>query len=428
MDTKTHTRTRPTTDAATVLPRRAAIVGPTMRTRARLMVTVAFAVALPALVVGMVRIDSAETEGEHLAEVSRLTQLFRELRVRVLEARVATYRVEAEPSPDARRVLKVALDQVAREILDVEASLEGALSPEAPLSGELLAWTARDGGELLLSPNDPLRRVKESVAQARVALEPSLRVRTGAKPDGTMARRAHEGLFAAERDVSELVRHATVLGRERARRNADSISRAARDQLVLFLLLLSILPLLLVLGPSWMTAPVERLRGVARRIATGRGRELIPASDDEVGEVTRALKDALARLEESDQKKTHKIFEMKKLVRALLARLDEAVFVVGRGGQIDYVSERATDVLGGERHHLEGKALEDVCFSPKLTDLIGEVRSGDVVDAETPVELEPADGRVLRLLASLAGVQDQDGRVSRVVVVLHPDEREGEAT
>jgi PAS domain S-box-containing protein len=414
------TRTRQTTDTSTVLPRRAAIVGPSMRARARIMVVAAFAVALPALIVGMVRIDTAEAENQILTEVSSLTFVFRDLRQHIVEARLATYRLEAEPSPDARRALKISLDQLSREILDAEGVLEEILNtPSSPLAAAITSWTARDGDDALLPTMDPLRRVKETIAQARIALEPSLRARQGARPEGAQARRAHEGFLAAERDVNELVRQSMSLAHDRGRRNADSISRAARDQLVLFLLMLSIMPLLMTLGPSWMTAPVERLRGAARRIATGRGKELIPSSDDEVGEVTRALKEALTRLEESDQKKTHKIFEMKKLIRALLARLDEVVFVVGRGGQIDYVSERATRVLGSEKHHLEGKPLEDVCFSPLLVDSIDRVRSGNTADKDIPIVLEPADGRVLKMNASVVGVQDQDGRVSRVVVVLH---------
>jgi PAS domain S-box-containing protein len=414
------TRTRQTTDANTVLPRRAAIVGPSMRARARILVVAAFAIALPALIVGMLRIDAAESESQVLAEVSSLTIVFRELRVRILDARMATYRVEAEPTPDARRALKIALDQLAREILDAEGALEEILaSPTAPLAVALANWTANEGDDTPLAMTDPLRRVKENISQARVSLEPTLRIRQGARPEGALARRAHEGFQAAERDVVDLMRQATMLARDRARRNAESISRAARDQLVLFLLMLSIMPLLMTLGPSWMTAPVERLRGAARRIASGRGRELIPSSDDEVGEVTRALKDALTRLEESDQKKTHKIFEMKKLIRALLARLDEVVFVVGRAGQVDYVSDRATRVLGSEKHHLEGKPLEDVCFSPQLVDSIDRVRAGNTADKDIPIVLEPADGRVLNMSASVVGVQDQDGRVSRVVVVLH---------
>ncbi len=392
--------------------------GPSIRTRAQAMVTVAFVIALPALLIGVFRAADADGQSQVFLEAEQLADHGRLLQLDIQRARTALWRLEAEPTPDSRVAAGRALDDLSRGILRLDRTLEDALAVPA-VAEELEAWKAETGQKVLLSREDPLRRLRAATTRVRRAVDPMLSDKGEGAPKAKVLRVVHVALDTAWRDATAITEGARELTTRRATVTKQALNDAGRDQLVLFLLLLIAFPLVVGFGPAWMVAPIDRLKGLAVRIKAKQVRSVRALGDDEVAEVTRAIARSLADLEDGDRMKTRKIFEIRKLLRMVLNQIDEPVLILGRGAKLDYANAGAATLLGAEVHKLEGRPFEEICFAPALSDALEEARSGEVIDKPVEATIESADGRVENVKAVLGGVQDNQGRVSRVVVVLH---------
>lgn len=397
--------------------------GPTMKSRARLMVSVAFLLALPAMLLGALRASQAAEDVHLFAEAQSVADEARQLQVRIQQSRAALWRYEAEPNVDSARHLKAVLDDLARSMVDLEVHLERLYRVEA-LRPELEAWRGALGEEALLDADAPLRRMRAAVGRVRRAVDPlidaQLQPQQRRQPlDSAALRRAHTALETVTRDAAALASNAEALTQRRAGAADSAVSNVGRDQIVLFLLLLFSFPLFLALAPAWMIAPLTRLRGVAQRIEKGKQvRDIVAVGDDEIADLTRSLRTAFRRLEENDRQKGSKIFEMRRLLRAVLGLVHDAVLVVNPDRKIAYANPAAAALLGRETHNLESCPVDEAAWSVTLQDSIERARKGDVDDKGLDVTIETLDGRVVTVHAQLGTVRDHEGNITRVVVVL----------
>ncbi len=389
--------------------------GPTMKSRARLMVGLAFGLALPALLVGSLRAAVATDDVRVFSQVHVVADDARHLELRVQSSRAALWAFEAERNVDSGRRLRSALDSVARAVLDLDQQLV-SLRENETFARELETWREELNQEPLLARTAPLARMRGAVGRVRRNVDPIIDERD-AKAGTAALRRAHTALETLARDAATLARHARDLTRERARQAETSVSLVGRDQIVLFLLLLFAAPLFIGAAPGWMIAPLVRLRGVAQRIEKGRIKDVVATGRDEVGDVTRALRSALKRLDEQDHKQRSKLFELRRVLRATVAPVAEPIVIIGRAGKVDYANPAAAALLGRELHHIENNPFEELLHSPELDDAIQRARDGDVDDNGIDVMVE-TDVRIERLHADLTPVRNQEGHVTRVVVVL----------
>lgn len=390
-------------------------VGGTMRLRSRALLAVAFALALPALLVAVVRITGADRQAQLFDRSHALSEGVRTLQLQLEQVRTALWRFEAEPNVDARRQLRRALDDLSRGMLATEAIAN--LELEDPGLAALVATWKDEKGDALMPIKDPMSSVRGALGRTRRAIDPLLLSSSTKKPDPAAVRRAHAALGSATRDLSLMAGLAHRMTEESLHGAVGALSYAGRDQLVMFLLLLFACPLVVGFGPGLILGPLSRLRAAAVKIQAGRGRELVAVGNDEVADVVRALGRSMKKLEAQDQKKTRKIFEMRKLLRSVLHQVKEPVLVIGRGDVIDYANEEASELFGHEIHNLERKVLEDVCFAPQLVEAIELAREGDANDDGVEVTLESGDGRVQNFRVFLGGIVDETGRTTRVVLV-----------
>lgn len=388
--------------------------GPSMKARARIMVGLAFALALPALLLGSLRAAVASDDVRVFTAVQGVADSTRGLELRVQAARTALVAFEAEPSVDTGRRLGAALDGVGRAVSDLDELLR-TLREEPRFAEELDSQREEQGQEALLASTSPLAQIQSAVGRIRRNVDPLLEAR-GRESDTQALRRAHAALETLAKDAATLARQAGNLTRERAARAESSVSLVGRDQIVLFLLLLFAAPLFLGAAPGWMIAPLVRLRGVAQRIEKGRVRELIPSGNDEVADVTRALRSTLRKLDEKDHLQRSKLFELRRLLRATMAPVSEPIVILGAGGKVNYANGAAAELLGREQHHIENNPFDELMHSPELQDAIQRARDGDVEEGGLDVIVE-TDVRVERLHANLTPVRNQEGVVTRVVVV-----------
>lgn len=397
--------------------------GPSMQNRARLMVAFAFLLAMPATLLGALRASQAAADVDLFSEAQLIANESRQLQLRAQRARAALWRYEADAGVDSARNLKTLLDDLSRASLGLEERLLQAYRTEA-LRVELASWQDGASGEPLLESEAPLRRLRGAVGRVRRAVDPivqrELRRDDEAGETGEGAiRRAHTALEAVTRDAAALADSAQGFTERRMQHADDSVSVVGRDQIVLFLLLLFTFPLFIALGPGWMIAPLSYLRGLAQRIERGKqARDPVAQGNDEIAAVTRALRAALRRLEETDKKQKHKIFEMGRLLRAIIAPLQDAVLVVNPNQKIAYANAAAASLLGRETHHLESCPVDEACWSAQLQDALSRARSGDIDDQGLDVSMEMLDGRVMQIHVQLATVRDQAGEIARVVVVM----------
>lgn len=205
------------------------------------------------------------------------------------------------------------------------------------------------------------------------------------------------------------------------------LSNSGRDQLVLFTFLVLLGLLFLFFIPSWIIAPIRRLRLIERRIEEGELRNLIVYGDDEIASVTRTIKKALIKKENLELKKTAKIFEVRNVLRGIISNINEAIMVIDQNDKITFVNESAALLFDLEQHYLEGSVLTEHVFSPELMHYIGRAQIGDVPDKDVLVSLELPDGRRIRPELRLGSVHDREGNISRVVLVFQTSQQPKES-
>jgi PAS domain S-box-containing protein len=167
-----------------------------------------------------------------------------------------------------------------------------------------------------------------------------------------------------------------------------------------------------------MVAPLSRLRQMASKIDMGQIKEIPIRGRDEVAMLARSLKSYFLRKEEVDHKKSSKIFEMRNVLRSVINRVSEPIFIVDQTTKINYTNERAATLLGLPPHQTEGKILSDCMYSPAIKKACDQAFTGHATDALIDVSIEVADGRSHAMQAKIGVVRNRDGEISRAVIVL----------
>ena len=396
----------------------AVVLGPSLAGRARGMLAMTAIIAVTTVAVGLLRVNNVaeDTAASHRAD--RAARGVLALSHDVDQVSADVWHLEASPSHDSRRQLSRTLDALGRRVIAFEAELRQHASDD-DVRAVLQAW---GGGPVVQAGEGapmvrPLKKLSDAVGRMRRALDPLLR--PGAEGlDATKVRSAHDAVATANRDLVELLRALDALVGARRARVTEALSRAGRDLLVLLLALSIAGVTMVILGPEVMTAPIERLRQLAHRIDEGRVRALNVDGDDEVAVVGQAIARALRRLSERDHLKTSKLLELRKILRTVIDSVDAPVLIISRKGAIDYANAAVAKLLGRQAHQLEGQLLDECCFAPALHEAVARARNGDTDEDGFDVSIEGVDGRVHQARALLGSVQDQVGRVARVVAVL----------
>lgn len=375
--------------------------GPSIRARARLALVVAFLIATPTLFIGVKRSEDVSHYANSLIVYDEFWESVSAAQLAVEQSRGALWRVEAEPEIENERNLRIDIEKMLKAIAimrDAKNKLEDFDSRYLLQLEDLTVRTSSLVEEALKAPLQQEETRWHNLALARLSL------------------------LSLANDMNGLEREVAQVVKVRRGAAVSAMSRVSRDQLFLFLVLLFLIPVFIIFVPAWLVAPLIRLKRIEQRIEEGRIRELAIFGNDEVSHVARAIKDALIWREELDVRKSTKIFEIRNVLRAVIARVDEPVLIIDRSGRINYANEPASELLQVETHYLEGSGLSDHFYSAKLSQAFADALSGDIHEEGVTTTLEFKDGRVVPLLARLSAVHDRAGAVSRVVIVLIPDE------
>ncbi|MCP4504425.1 MAG: PAS domain S-box protein [Deltaproteobacteria bacterium] len=385
--------------------------GRTAKGRARLVTAAAFVLTLPALALGVLRANGAGDDVNVFVLSHAVFDEAKSVEMALLKVDAALVMQHSDPNADHQAALGRALDAATSAHSMLDEVVRTARSKPV-LEVHLDKWRFGSSQPLLGEPS--LATLTAAMSRARQAIEVT---KEGALEESSV-RHAQDAIQTARRYTRSMTSQARRLTQERAEIARHAMSKAERDQLVVFLLVLSAFPLVVAFGPSWALAPLSLLRSIAGRIHAGRSTSFSIEGADEVAEVSRALHNALVSLEQGDARKTHKILEMKKLTRGLLASVRDPVVILGRGSVIDYVNESAAQVLGQEVHHIEKASFDEVVFSPELSMRVDLAWTGELPEGPVVSQLEGADGQVHNVNASFRVVQDHSGDISRVIVAL----------
>jgi len=373
--------------------------GPSIRARARLALLVAFLIATPTLFIGVKRSEEVSKYAESLIIYDQFWDSVSAAQLSTERTSSALWRIEAEPEIENERNLKLSLDVMRDDISQMLIARPADFASENLKQLQTLTLRVSEKVESALKENgdifDPGRF--KSLSVARLAMT------------------------SLTDDLNELERQIGQIVEERRQAAVRSMSHVSRDQLLLFLILLFCIPVFIFFVPAWLVAPLVRLKRIEQRIEEGRIRELAIFGSDEVSQLARTIKESLMWREELDARKSTKIFEIRNVLRAVIARVSEPVLIIDRTGRINYANQPASDLLQVETHYLEGSGLSDHFFSSHLAKAFAAALGGDVEEEGVNAALEFKDGRVVSMLARLTAVHDRAGAVSRVVIVLIPE-------
>lgn len=363
--------------------------GPSIRARARLALAAAFLVAAPTLFIGVMRTEEVSKHSATLSEYDDYWKRILETRIAVKELDLATWAYSAENEFEntqavigASDLLRLAITRmVAERPLDLDIGPKGFLEGLVDrLDGQVNRAVANRG----------------SMAQARL------------------------NIISLSKELNTI--EGRVIERAKSERKAalGSLSMVGRDQLILFLVLLFAVPVFVGFVPGWLVLPLNRLRQIASRIEMGQYLKDMPLhGGDEVAALARSLKSYFVRREELDQKKSSKIFEMRNVLRSVISRVSEPIFIVDSNIKINYTNEAAANLIGLPSHQIEGKLIGDCMYSPSLKKAAENVFEADETEESIPVEMEVANGQAVFMNAKIGVVRNRDGEVSRAVIVLY---------
>lgn len=363
--------------------------GPSIRARSRLALAAAFLVAAPTLFIGVMRAEHVSENAAHLSEYDDYWKLILETEVSIKELELATwiYGVEFEFENSQTTLLisenlKSSVTRIVRERpFDLDIGPEGLFESLANRLDGQIRYAVIGQGSMAPARLSIISLLKEiKTVEARVA------------------------------EIAKSQRKATL----------GSLARVGRDQLILFLVLLFAFPVFVVFMPRWMILPLSRLRQIVSKIERGQLlREMPIEGRDEVAMLTRSLKSYFLRRDELDKKKSSKIFEMRNILRSVISRVSEPVFIIDPDIRINFANEAASSLVGLQSHQMEGKMLEDSIYSPSLLRALEKVFTTVATEESIPIEVKFTDGRTVFLNARIGVVRNRDGEVSRAVVVLY---------
>ncbi len=361
--------------------------GPTIRARARLALIAVFLVAVPTLWVGVVR---TERVGDHASLLNEYDSYWRQ----ILETTIAI------------KDLDLALWEyvVEREFENGQAAIFASEHVKQAIASVVLQKP--DG--INIGPKDFLpglvARLDASIKRSIANYSPMASVRLS--------------VMALLKEIKYIEKQIIIFANNERQQTIGALSRVGRDQLILFLILLFAIPIFVGFVPGWLVRPLTRLRQLASRIELGQLKDLAISGRDEVAMLAKNLKSVFARKEEIDNKKSSKIFELRNVLRSVLKRVEEPIFIVDANLKINYTNEAAASLVAIPQHQMEGTFLSDCMYCPSAKKAVEKAFLGDVTEDSMPIMVEVSDGRNFPMQARIGVVRSRDGEVSRAVVVL----------
>ncbi len=362
--------------------------GPSIRSRARLALAAAFLVATPILFVGVMRTEDVARHAATLSDFDDYWKRLLETRIALKELDLAIWAYSSEPEFENGQAVLVASEYFKTAI---EQMVE-----HRPTNFEIGPSGFFEG---LASRLDGL--IKRSIVNR-----------------GSMAQ-ARLSIMSMAKELKSVEKRVIDIARYERREALGSLSMVGRDQLILFLVLLFAIPIFVGFVPGWLVSPLARLRQIARKIETGRIKDIQVNGRDEVAHLARTLRSYLLRKDELDHKKSSKIFEMRNVLRAAVSRVAEPVFIIDSGTKINYTNEAAAQLIGLPQHQIEGKPLSDCLYSQTIKKVCERAFDGEISDLAVDAAIEVPDGRTFSKHAKIGVVRNRDGDISRVVVVLN---------
>lgn len=361
--------------------------GPSIRARARLAIASAFLVAAPTLFVGVMRTQDVAHHAARLSQYDDYWKRMLETRITLKELDLAIWAYTSEREFENGQAVIVASEHFKRAIhqMVAERPAELDIGPEGFFEGLALRL---DG------------IIKRAVANNSGLAQGRLTIMSIANELKTVELRVV--------DIVQLEKRGAL----------GSLSMVGRDQLILFLVLLFAIPIFVGFVPGWLVMPLSRLRQIVSKIELGQIKEMQVSGRDEVALLARSLKTYFTRKEDVDHKKSSKIFEMRNVLRSVLARIEEPVFIVDANTKINYTNEAASQLVNLPPHQMEGKLIGDCMYSPSMKKACERAFTGDVDDRPSPIAIELNDGRMFSRSALIGVVRNRDGDISRAVVVL----------
>lgn len=366
--------------------------GPSIRVRTRLALGVAFLVAITNLFVGVLRTVEVSQYAKNLGVLEDFHGSLQDTRIIVERTRADLWHFDASPSLDSQN----ALQNSREELLAILTSLEQQNPEEIPL------------------------KIKHHY------VEIDKRIRLWVKntiSKGQMSREGERSASSLGSALSSLLREIELISTSisinihfERERSKSEMMKIARDQLLLFLVLLFAMPIFVFFVPTWVLSPVRRLHGLARRIREGQVRDFGIVGNDEISQVSESLKKALVSINKLDKKKSAKIFEIRNVLRATVGKMNEMCLVVDRDRKINYSSERLASFYGLKSYQLNGKCLKEVASSKALLSAVKHVLSGESMSKSIDFVEKDAAGEIHNLQVRITLIHNREGDVSRVVM------------
>jgi len=370
--------------------------GLSIRARARLVLVSTFLVAAPALLIGVLRTQAASSSAQNVAAYENYERQATRARLLNEEALVQAWHLTARPEVERLREFQKQIAIVAGALKD--------LVEQKPSEFYFVELSRLNDAAMYLDNS------QDDLEMARFQLDEGRRIEILG-----YLRLLLTDISIEMRDLDARVR---AVADARMSSVISQLSKVGRDQLILFLLLLMAIPLFVLFAPGWVVAPMARLRALKHRIEEGHVRDIAVFGHDEVSQLARSLKSALAWREDFEQKKSAKIFEVRNVLRGIISHTTEAVLVIDRNDKVSFANDPAAKLLGMEQHYLEGSILTDHVFSPELIKAIDNAQSGDLSVEPLTIQLELVDGSERTCRVKMASVHDREGSIARVVIVL----------
>ena len=365
--------------------------GPSIRSRVRLALAVAFLVAVPALFIGVLRTEKVLQRTVSLIRHDDYLKHILEVRLALKELDLALWAFFSEREYESGQNALMASEHVVQRI--------SRLARERPHDIDMGPPAFMEG--LALRLNNLTERAvanRSSVAPSRLSI------------------------MTLYKELSLVEQRVIILSQHERKLALASLSTVGRDQLILFLILMFAIPIFVIFVPGWVVGPLSRLRQTASKIELGQLKEIAIRGRDEVATLTRSLKSYFVHQEALEQKKSSKIFEMRNILRSVIGRVEEPIFIVDNNFSINYTNDAAAVLIGLPAHQIEGKVIGDCMFCPTVKKAMEKAFAGDANDGPFPIKIEVADGRIFEVQAKLGVVRNRDGEVSRAVLVLHENE------
>lgn len=362
-------------------------VGPTIRARVRLSLLVALFIAAPALLIGVIRTEKVSHHAARLSQYDDYAKQLLGIRILVKELDIAIWEYSVESELENSQIVLMASENLIE-------SIEKFIS-QCPLGLDLGAKGYIDGLVYRLD-----KVIKQSLSNR-----------------STMPQ-ARLNIISLSNELMEIEKRVYNLARQEKKQALGALAMVGRDQLILFLLLLFAMPIFIFFAPGWILRPLARLRQMSSKIELGHLKDIPIRGKDEVAILGRSLKSYFLRKEELDQKKSSKIFEMRNVLRSVINRVSEPVFIVDSSTKINYTNDAGASFIGIPAHQIEGKLITDCMHSSSMKKILEKAFIGSLVDQSIEIPIETMDGRICSMKTKIGMVRNRDGEVSRAVIVM----------